>query len=317
MTPRLPRSRPGLVLASAVLGAVTLAGCGSDDTSDAADPGTSSSSSPGTAGSSPDATGTPSEQPTDGGTTGSGDSDTVAVPAYFVGDTPQGPRLYREFHRVSSADPLGEAAALLTGGEATDPDYRTLWPAGDLGTVAHQQGSGRIVLTLAAGGSPDEAVRMTPKQARLAVQQMVYTLQGAAQTRDPLYVETADGTPTSLFGIDTTDGVSAADELDVLALVNITTPEQGASVSGTFTAEGVASSFEGTVPWQLLDADGAVVADGSATAEGYVDKLYPWSTQVDLAGVAPGDYTFVARTDDPSDGEGAGPTEDTRAVTVS
>jgi hypothetical protein len=48
-----------------------------------------------------------------------------------------------------------------------------------------------------------------------------------------------------------------------------------------------------------------------------MDKLYPWETEIDLSGLEPGDYTFVAMTDDPSNGEGSGPTEDSKTITVS
>ena len=63
----------------------------------------------------------------------------------------------------------------------------------------------------------------------------------------------------------------------------MTAPEQGATVSGTFTASGVSSSFEATTPWQIRDASGAVVLDGFSTAEGWLDKLYPWQTEVDVS----------------------------------
>jgi hypothetical protein len=48
-----------------------------------------------------------------------------------------------------------------------------------------------------------------------------------------------------------------------------------------------------------------------------MDKLYPFAGQANLAGLAPGTYTFVAMTDDPSGGaEGFGPSEDTRTIVV-
>ena len=47
-----------------------------------------------------------------------------------------------------------------------------------------------------------------------------------------------------------------------------------------------------------------------------MDKLYPWETEVDVSDLAPGTYTFVAMTDDPSGGEGGGPTEDTKTIIV-
>jgi Immunoglobulin-like domain of bacterial spore germination len=128
-------------------------------------------------------------------------------------------------------------------------------------------------------------------------------------------VFTSDGRPTPVLGIDK-ESFKAAPQNDVLAFVNVTEPAEGASVSGTFTASGVANSFEATVPWEIRDQDGKKVLDGFATAEGWGDHLYPWESQVDLSGLPPGTYTFVALTDDPSDGEGAGPTEDTKTITV-
>ena len=78
----------------------------------------------------------------------------------------------------------------------------------------------------------------------------------------------------------------------------------------------MASSFEATVPWEVQQG-GKVVLDGFATAEGWMDKLYPWQTTIDVSGLQPGDYTFVARTDDASGGaEGAGPYEDTKDFTL-
>ncbi|HYF72765.1 MAG TPA: hypothetical protein VD864_08075, partial [Nocardioides sp.] len=114
------RTRLAALLSATAVGLAALAGCGSDDPV-AEDPTPASgSTSDGGASDSPE----PSEtsEPAD---------DTVAVPVYFVGDTPQGVRLYREFRQVSSADPAAEALALLTSGDALDPDYRTLFPGGD------------------------------------------------------------------------------------------------------------------------------------------------------------------------------------------
>jgi len=105
-------------------------------------------------------------------------------------------------------------------------------------------------------------------------------------------------------------------ELDVLSLVSVSDPAEGQVVDGTFTARGRASSFEATVPWQI-SRDDDVVLDGFATAEGWVDGLYPWETEIDVSGLGPGAYTFEARTDDPSGGaEGAGPYSDTRTIVV-
>ncbi len=237
------------------------------------------------------------------------------MPAYFVADTPQGPRLFREFHNVDTGDALQSAAALVTTGRALDPDYRSLFPSGQLAEVEYDDQRGVFVVELAGDGVCDPGAGMTRAEAGLAVQQLVHTLQGVAQTRAPVTF-TLGGSPTPIFGIDAGDGISNAPALSVLGLVNVTTPEQGGSVNGSFTASGVASSFEATVPWQIRRGD-EVVETGFATAEGWADKLYPWETEVDVSGLPPGDYTFVAMTDDPSGGtEGGGPTEDSKSITV-
>ena len=157
---------------------------------------------------------------------------------------------------------------------------------------------------------------MSEDDALLAIQQLVYTVQGVLQTRSPVEFVDSDGNSTQIFGFASEDAFSAADPIKTLALVSVTSPESDQSVNGTFTASGVSSSFEANTPWEIRDGDGKVVAKGFSTAEGWMDKLYPWETTVDVSDLAPGDYTFVAMTDDPSGGEGGGPTEDSKAITV-
>ena len=161
----------------------------------------------------------------------------------------------------------------------------------------------------------DRPAGMTADEAELAIQQVVYTLQAALQDRAPVGFFVDGERAEQVFGVPTSEPVTNRDQLDVLSLATITDPAEGASVSGTFTARGVASSFEATVPWEVRDGD-TVVASGYSTAEGWMVKLYPWVTTVDLSDLAPGTYTFVAMTDDPSGGEGGGPFVDTRTITV-
>ena len=284
--------------------ALALAGCGDDPEPVADDTGSDESSE-----------GTPSDEPSEPTSPPESSEpsvETTTVPVYFVGDTPQGPRLFREFRAVEADNPLEEAAALMTAGEASDGDYGTAYPGGSFASVEYADGT--LVATLSDNAWTKKIQGMKAKQVQLAVQQLVYTLQGVQQERAPVVVQ-LDGQPTTLFGVDTTDGVDAAKQLDVLALVNVTTPEEGQGVSGSFTAEGVASSFEATVPWQIRQGD-QVVKEGFSTAGGWIDKLYPWQTDVDVSDLEPGEYTFVALTDDPSGGEGGGPTEDTKTIIV-
>lgn len=299
------RLRISALLTASTL-ALTLAGCGEDDTS-AEDPTPAGSTS------SPTADSTPSDEPApaDPSATGSPDEGgETTVPVYFAGETPQGARLYREFRRVGG-DPFTAAAELLTTGDALDPDYRSLWPEGTFASVEAQDDA--IVATL-ADEAWTERGDLSANGARLAAQQLVYTLQGVAQERLPVRVVDSSGTPAPLFGRE--GDLTAAAPLEVLALVSVSGPEEGATVPDTFTAAGVASSFEATVPWEVRDSGGKVVLDGFATAEGWMDKLYPWASEVDVSGLEPGTYTFVAMTDDPSGGEGFGPTEDSKTITV-
>ena len=194
----------------------------------------------------------------------------------------------------------------------TDPDYRTTWAPGELlgatvedGVIDVEVDPGKI---RAAGEVPDAA---------LAVQQVVYTVQAAVADRLPVrFVH--DGQPVAkLLGQPTDEPLFSSPELDVLALVSISDPVDRRVVEGGFSAAGVASSFEGNVPWELVAPDGTVVRHGTAQAFGWEDRLYPWATgRIDVSDLAPGDYTFRAMTDDPSDGEGPGSTVDTRTVII-
>lgn len=301
--PSLRRPRRALVAALAVA-ALALTACGEDQTPTAADPDPTSDSSP-----------TDSPEPSESGSPSNG---SVAVPVYLVGDAAGGPRLFREFQQVSG-DALTEAARLVDGGETLDPDYRTLWPGG---TVESAEASGDVItVTLNADAFTEAPDGMGADEARLAIQQMVHTLQGVEQSNTPVrFVRSApegEELPSTLFGVDVSEPVKRADWMETLAMVNVTTPAQGATVSGdTLEAEGLASSFEGTVLWEVRRGN-EVVLEGFANAEGWVDKLYPWSTSIDVSKLEPGDYTFVAMTDDPSGGaEGNGPTSDSKEFTL-
>lgn len=307
--PRLLR----LALTSS-LAVLVLAGCGDRTTPTAEEPG-SEATDPTTSepAETPDDTEPEPEEPTD-----EGPASTTTVPVYFVGDSPRGPALFREFREVEDDNPMDEALALLTAGDALDPDYRSPFPDGAsfAGTSFDGTGDdGTIGLALVDDSLVERPAGMTKAEARIAVQSVVYTLQGVVQARAGVEA-TLDGQPTSLLGIDTAGGVKNAPQLDVLNLVSVTSPEEGATVSGSFTASGIGSSFEATIPWEVRQGD-EVVAEGFATAEGWMDKLYPWETEVDVSGLAPGTYTFAAMTDDPSGGEeGFGPSEDTKTIVV-
>ncbi len=252
---------------------------------------------------------TPSEPPAS--------TDGFTLPAYFVRDTPQGPRLTREFSTVAGdVEPQKDAVTVAVSGRALDPDYRTLWPVGSRALTVSVSGD-MITVDLTGDDLSDRPAGLSQEEAGLAVQQVVYTAQAVVQQgRIPVRI-TLDGTATDqVLGVPASEPFSNASENETLALVGISSLSEGETVRDRFVVSGVANSFEATVPWEVRQGD-RVVEQGFATADGWMDKLYPWTTQVNVSKLAPGTYTFAAMTDDPSGGaEGAGPTEDTKTIVV-
>lgn len=219
---------------------------------------------------------------------------TQVVPVYFIGDSPRGDRLFREYDEVPAGDPL-QAALDRMERPPSDPDYRTPWTTSSFGSATLRDDG--IDVELEDGTLDDD----------LSAQQVVYTLQAAVGERLPVQL-VRDGEPV---------GEPLTAQSDVLNLVMINDPTEGLAVGAGFTARGAANSFEATVPWEIRDESDQVVKQGYATATGWMDKLYPWHATIDVRDLPPGFYTFVAMTADPSGGaEGSGPFSDTRTIVV-
>lgn len=231
-----------------------------------------------------------------------------ALPVYFVAETAAGPRLYREFHRVETADPPSDAVREMFAG-AIDPDYRTLWPEGTGLRSPVEAADGVITVDLTG---PTTGAQVGSAGAELTVQQLVYTVQGALQSTDPVRI-LFDGAPVDeLFGaVSTAEPVRRADLYATRSLVQIDAPAHGATVGGSVEVTGEAAVFEATLPWEVL-RDGEVVESGfTTTAEGQVFAPFAFTVQL-----APGDYVVRISEDDPSGGEGRPVLTDDKAVTV-
>ena len=252
----------------------------------------------------------PSSEPT---TDPTSSPDSTVVPLYFAGDGPAGTALFREFRRVEG-DPLTEAARIVAGGgEPGDPDYRTLWPQVEIASV--QATDGVLLVEVPSDGFTERPDGMSKRDARLAVQQLVYTLQGVQQERVPVQIQREGGAP--LFGLPTTAPYEAGNALRTLNLVNITSPAEGDTVTGdTLTVTGVANSFEASGPCRLLQ-DGQEIALEGYQSEGWMEeRLFPFEVDLPLDGVT-GEVVVQCETDDPSGGaEGNGPAIDTKTITV-
>lgn len=267
---------------------------------------------------SPTADSSPSGSETPSGSEAPSPPSSQVVPVYFAGDTPQGTKLYREFQTdQEGVDPIYYATAATVAGSADDPDYRTLWPAG--AEVTHVGFDGADQIDVDISGAPrDLPGGMSEQDASLALQQVVYSAQAAlGEGRVGVQLLLDGERSDQILGQPTSEPLTNAPVLDTLSMMSITSPTEGETVSGTFEATGVNNSFEASVIWQVLDGE-KVVAEGFGTAAGWgEDQLFPWTVEVDVSGLEPGEYTFVASNDDPSGGaEGAGPHTDDRLIIV-
>jgi hypothetical protein len=248
--------------------------------------------------------------------------ETFAAGIYYVGDTPVGPRLYREFARVPADG--GRLMAALEQATRTprDPDYRTLWPEGSFASASFDGigADGQYSVTIADPALRDHPEAMTEDEARMAVEAVIYTLQAAGQARAPVQFYLAGNPVDQVYGVPTSEALSNGPVLDTLSHVSLTTPEEGAVVRGdTLEVTGVASSFEANVVARLQRYEGTeVMAQVPFTAEGWMgEKLFPFSGEIDISGVPAGRYILMVMTDDPSGGaEGNGAFTDTRIIEV-
>ena len=253
---------------------------------------------------------TPGETPTED--EDGGPERTVAV--YYVGDTDRaGPRLYREFQR-GQGEALAASVAALTG-PPLDGDYRSMWTEGQITAVSYDADVINVIVDPAVRQRPGG---MSPREARAAVEQVIYTMQAAIQERAPVQFRTADNPIDQVFGVPTSEPLANGPMLEVLSHINLTSPEQGSVVDdGTLEVSGVGNSFEANVRWEIRRGD-EVVMDGFTTMEGWMGpKLFPFETTADVGDLAPGDYTLWVTTDDPSGGtEGFGAMTDDKDFVI-
>jgi len=305
----LRRTAPAAV--AALLSAGLLAGCGSGG--DKADDLTSAPSQSDTAASpatsdaaTTSTTATSSAAPTQG------DTDVLL---YWGVDGPMGLRLAAERTPVTG-DPVDAALQALLAGKAIDPDYAGLVPADSITSATVVPGK-EITLQVASPAYADASEDIAPQGNKLAVQSLLYSLNAAAGTaKKPLPVHFVDASGKDSTYLAQPSTSKPGPELQTLALMNVLSPADGSPLTaGKATFSGVGSSFEATVGWKIQDSTGKTVQQGSTTAAGW-DRLYPWKATVDLSTLSAGTYTFVASTDDPSDGEGPGPSVDDKTFTI-
>ena len=291
-------------------------GCTDTTTPEPADRASENTSPPSTPAAS-DSTATPGTTP---GGTSSTDARPGPVGVYYGGATATGWRLFREFRAVpdDAESALAGALTLAVEGPTLDPDYVTLWPEFTR-VLGGDTDSATITVDLAPTELELRPASMSKSDARLAVQQLVFTAQAAVgQGRLPVRF-LLDGQPTNkILGRNARQPIKNASPLATLNHVNITAPEQGSvHPAGELRISGVANSFEANVLWEIRQGRRAAL-QGAAQADGWMgDRLFPWTATIDTSELAPGDYEFVAMTDDASGGaEGPGPRQDTKDFTI-
>lgn len=328
--------RPWLVTAgTAVIGtaaafgvfAVLTDGNGPDDSPGAAGPATTSSTATTSAGTpmllpqtpAPSAVRTPkvapsSPDPATEPTTTPGTPEirlaNRAVPVYWVGkrvgdEGGATPRLYRTFTRVDG-QPAKEAVRVMTSRQSDDPDYQSLWTGAKVASVTRSDD----LVTVDFEELP--RTTLAPAVADLAVQQLVYTVQGAlADDTRPVRITERGRVATTVFGVvDTRRPLSRAQAADVQALVWISSPANRAVTSGTVTVTGVAAAYEAQVDWRARNLRTDEVRSGSArTKEG--QRFSPYSFPLKLA---PGTWEIQVYLESAEDGRATD--TDSKTVTV-
>ena len=83
-------------------------------------------------------------------------------------------------------------------------------------------------------------------------------------------------------------------------VLTLASPVDGQHVRGSLRAAGTSNSPEANTPWTLSDASGRVVRRGFFTADGWMDKAYPYRGTVSLAGLPAGTYVFTVSIDNPT-----------------
>jgi len=242
-------------------------------------------------------------------TPSSSPSEMKSVAIYFVGDTAQGLRLYREFHMIPVD--LGSPTSLASlkfvvaqGTKPSDGDYTNLWGNGSVVNSISQMGSVATVdITITKLNVGAEAEMR-------AIDQLVWTLTANDKSiKSVRFI--SDGKPLESFAghVDATGTFTRERTYDVLAPIWVNAISDSARSPITIT--GTACTFEAGVAWTLTKS-GSVEKSGSTTAAQACPIRAVWS--VELGTLPAGDYVFTAIDYSAEDGSIA--QQDSKAFSV-
>lgn len=231
----------------------------------------------------------------------------VASALYYLGDTPTGPRLFREFHALPATNGDEAVEQSLSSvdpadGGPDDPDYRTVWPEGSFSGA--EVADDRITIELAAAAA-DRPAGVSEREAWIGIQQVVYTADAAIRRSLPVAFE-LDGAPAEeVLGVEVEELVERDRQYDVLTPVNISDPVEGKAVKGDWLfARGTTIEAPREVTWQveqIVSSDetsgsgiGGAAFGGRARAGDEGTDGPGWRARIDLSGLPVGEYLLIA-----------------------
>lgn len=218
-----------------------------------------------------------------------------SVTVYYVADTTNGLRLYRETHlRPTTPGVVRDAIAAMLGEAPYDDDYVSPWAPGTQVLGVKIDGDVAVVdlskeAAVTNGGSA---------AAEMVLQQLVWTVHDAATSIRAVRILIEGAAPADFWGaVSLDEPVERAPSQNVLGPVWLDlSPKAELSRGERFGGE--ATVFEATVDWEWL-RDGQVVDKGFSTAEKGAPGRGAWSATVD---VPPGDYVLRAFASSAEDG---------------
>jgi germination protein M len=189
-------------------------------------------------------------------------SGTITVQVWFT----NGEKLFSSTRTTEATLAVGRAAlnALLAGPSSSErkAGIATTIPSGtELLGLTIVEG----VATVDMSGTYDDGGGSLSERARLA--QVVYTITQFPTVQGVNFE--LDGNAVTSFsgeGIVLGHPQTRADFEDLMPAIVVDAPRVGSHVSSPFTVSGTADVFEAVVSWELLDANGSVIAEGTTNA---------------------------------------------------
>jgi hypothetical protein len=183
------------------------------------------------------------------------------------------------------------------------PDDRRLhsyWKPGWLSGV--KRGARTIDVELGAAPTT-RPPGMDAATAEASVQQLVYTVQSALGSHDPVRFLRDRRSVATVLGVATSRPVAAAPFEQVMSLVSVQEPESDEEVAGRhpYTAGGTALTADHRVTVRLEQGGGVLETRTVTLGHRMRDGEYPWQATFPIKGLKPGLYLVVASGQDPRD----------------